>query len=253
MFNKVIDTWASNRRAGKLSRRDPIRGAARSTNGLVTLVTTSAADAQLIRQYAHEWIQQIDNDATRPLETYNVVAHATPASLWTEGTDPTEALVDIALSNPDLQLDADLIGISWLNNAKTRTNAGSGPLKIDLLTKSSANRTMDAGLVLKGVSCRVTIYVPRPIHCFRVKAGDTGRRNAPGRPNVASVPEIIIRRTPLRSRPVLSYRSDLPKCRRNSEMCQLRRRASSLGSIMSSSQGRTRSTDSPTRIYDRTF
>ncbi|KAG8989552.1 hypothetical protein FRB94_004425 [Tulasnella sp. JGI-2019a] len=48
MFNVIIAKWVTTKPSLKMSQPDPVRGAARSTNGLVTLVIATGPDAQFI-------------------------------------------------------------------------------------------------------------------------------------------------------------------------------------------------------------
>ena len=38
---------------------------------------------------------------------------------------------------------------------------------ISLKTKAAANATIDLNLTIRGITCSVSIYIPRPQQCFR--------------------------------------------------------------------------------------
>ena len=64
-------------------------------------------------------------------------------------------------------LDFTITNMVWLNSPAVREKMGRGPLMISLKTKAIANAAIDLNLAIHGVTCSVSIYIPRPQQCFQ--------------------------------------------------------------------------------------
>ena len=78
-----------------------------------------------------------------------------------------EAIHEIEQANNDAAaLDFNVANLSWLNGTEAREKSGHGPLMISFKSKEATNAAIDHNLAIRGVTCSVSIYVPRPPQCF---------------------------------------------------------------------------------------
>jgi hypothetical protein len=95
------------------------------------------------------------------------VVHNAPAGVWKTGVNIATAIKDIEDSNIDLGIEFSIANLCWLNSDQSRAITGSGPLMISFKNHESANMAIDFNLAIKGMTCTVALYIPRPPQCFR--------------------------------------------------------------------------------------
>jgi hypothetical protein len=158
----------------------PIKSLRRINTGNIILTARTTEIANHLRTHAEEWAKEIEVNATAPQRSFAVVAHSAPASIWMEQSDMADAIKSIEDDNSDLGLDFAIANICWLNGSAARSATKSGPLMISFKNKTSANKAIDDGLAIKGASCTVTLYVPRPPQCFRCQGWGHRAADCPG-------------------------------------------------------------------------
>jgi hypothetical protein len=171
--SEVITKYFENAEGGPMEL--PLRGISRSAAGNLTLTFKNTSDALRAREHAQRWVKGIDPAATYPERAYAVVAHNAPIDIWPEDGDIHDAIQALEEYNPSLPNNHSRIAnISWLNSNEARERMRSGPLLVSYKNKVDANHAIENGLVIEGLLCSVSIYVPRPPQCYRCQ--DWGHR-----------------------------------------------------------------------------
>jgi hypothetical protein len=177
----IITNYIENNTENTPPMPQPLRGITKSAAGNITLTFKTLEDASRARVHANEWIRHIDMGATTPQRSYTVVAHNSPTDIWTEAEDFADAIDSLELSNPtDLPDGRQIANLAWLNSSEARDKTKRGPLLVSYKTKEAANDAIENGLVIEGVLCSVSLYIPRPLNAFGAKTGATKRRGVQG-------------------------------------------------------------------------
>ena len=173
--NALLTEFFRDPKNGGLNIDSPLRSTSKLPNNNMVLSFKQKEDAVRARVHAEDWVKLIDPGATVPQRTYAIVAHNAPAAVWSNPVMLREAMTEIEKANSDVApLDFAITNMVWLNSPAVREKTGRGPLMISLKTKAAANAAIDLNLAIRGVTCSVSIYVPRPQQCFRCQ--DWGHR-----------------------------------------------------------------------------
>jgi hypothetical protein len=153
----------------------PLRGISKSAAGNITLTFKNVDDASRARAHADKWVKHIDPHATTPQRSYAVVVHNASTHIWSDTDDITNVIDEIELLNADNAPDGrQIANLAWLNSPDARNKTQRGPLMISYKTKTAANAAIENGIVIEGIVCSVSLYIPRPPQCFRCQ--DWGHR-----------------------------------------------------------------------------
>ena len=166
---------------GGINMPTPLRSTSRLPNGNMVLSFKTKEDAIRARVHAEEWIKLIDSGATAPQHRYAVVTQH-PGSPVDRPCQLREAINEVEASNSDVApLDFTVTDLAWLNSPQAREKSGRGSLMLSLKSKTAADAVIDHNLAIRGVTCSVSVYIPRPPHVTGARTGGTERRSTLGR------------------------------------------------------------------------
>jgi hypothetical protein len=152
-----------------------VRGISKSATENITLTFKTTEDADKARAHASKWVKHVNPRATSPERSFAVVAHNAPNNFWSDSDDLAAAIDNIELDNPhDTQEGCQIANLAWLSGAEVREKTKRGPLMLSFRSKAAANEAIENGLVIEGIICSVSLYIPRPPQCFRCQ--DWGHR-----------------------------------------------------------------------------
>jgi hypothetical protein len=171
--NRLLTKFFAQPSNGGLTIMTPLRGTSRSQAGNITLTFKSKDDADRARIH-DEWIRDIDPNAEIPQRFYAVVVHNAPADIFEDENRMQDAIAMLEGQNHDSIIPYTVSHMRWLNNMDIRKRTKSGPLLLSFKNKEAANAIIDNSIALNSILCRVSLYVPRPLQCFRCQ--DWGHR-----------------------------------------------------------------------------
>ena len=152
---------------GGINMLNALHSTSQLPNGNLILSFKSKDDATRARVHANDWVKAIDDATTMPQCTFAVVAYNAPVALWTEQAGLPDTIKEIEDTNSDITaLEINIANLAWLNAKESRDKTGHGPLMISFKSKNAANAAIDYNITIRGVTCTISIYVPRPPQCF---------------------------------------------------------------------------------------
>ena len=165
--NLLLSTFFRDPENGGIDMPSALRSTSRLPNGNVVLSFRTKDDADRARVHVDDWLKLIDPATTIPRRTYAVVTHNAPAVIWTDPNNVAAAIREIEDTNRDIAaFEFDIVNLIWLNSQDAHDKSGRSPLMISFKSKVSANASIDQNLAMRGITCSVSIYIPRPPQCF---------------------------------------------------------------------------------------
>ena len=163
-LNELLAVFFKSPSNGGLDIQAPNHSTSQLANSNIMLSFKTKDGAQLTRTHVDSWIKFIDPRATTPHHTFTVVAHNTPASIWSDPMLLREAMMEIETTNTDIApIDFTVAKLVWLNSQEAWSETWRGPLMISFQSKNSTNAAIDLNLAIHGVTCSVSIYIPWPL------------------------------------------------------------------------------------------
>ena len=79
-----------------------------------------------------------------------------------------EAMTEVETANSDVApIKFTVSNLVWLNSQEACDKTSRGPLMISLKAKDVENAEIDSNLEMHGVTCSISVYIPRPLQFYQ--------------------------------------------------------------------------------------
>jgi hypothetical protein len=124
-------------------------------SGDLSIKTSNRNEAEALKQFANNWINQIKRSTSIRLSTYGILAHGIrTSSIDMEKFDKIKA--ELLHNNRPFIPNTDIKYIRWLSRAAL-TKSGS-TIIVEFTTPEDANKIIDEGLIWQGEAFQYERY-----------------------------------------------------------------------------------------------